>query len=145
MVETEPLPRPGGQPAPIVPGGLQQRIGSDDIGPDEVAGRVDRTVDVGFGGEVHHRIRPEFTENPVQFRPVADVGPFKPEPVRTGNLRQRFEVARVSQFVDHADPFLRLADQIPDQCGADESGAAGHQNISAVHPSTPVVMLSSYR
>src|SRR5690606_21948629 len=38
-------------------GGVQQDLGADHIGEDEVGGGEDRAVDVRLGGEVHHLVR----------------------------------------------------------------------------------------
>ena len=54
--------------------GLKQRVGADDVGVDEVRRRVDGTVDVAFGGEMHHGVRVELGKEFRDGRTVADVG-----------------------------------------------------------------------
>ena len=39
-----------------VAGGLEQDEGAEDVGLDELAGGLDRAVDVGLGGEVDDRV-----------------------------------------------------------------------------------------
>jgi len=94
-VETELPFRLFGERIEITPGRLEQRIGSDDVGLDEFAGAVDRTVDVRFGGEMHDDVGPEIREDPVQRPAVADIGLFEAVTRIGGDFRQRFEVAGV--------------------------------------------------
>ena len=59
--------------------GFQQNIGAYDIGPDEFSRAVNGTVDMGFGGQVHHMRRVKFGKHTIQFLSVADVHLFKTE------------------------------------------------------------------
>jgi 20S proteasome alpha/beta subunit len=59
MVKTEAVLPVGGQAAEMAQRLLQQRIGADDIGLDEVARRVDRAVDMAFGRQVDNDVRVE--------------------------------------------------------------------------------------
>src|SRR6185312_15836372 len=54
--------------------GLEQRIGADNIGRDEISWRIDRAVDMAFGGKMHDGIGVETGEQAVDRRAVADIG-----------------------------------------------------------------------
>ena len=65
----------------------QQRESADDVGLDEVGGIVDRAIDMGFRGEVHHIVRPVLVEQLAQRRAVADIDLREPIPITAGRLR----------------------------------------------------------
>ncbi len=58
----------------VCAGRLEQVVGADDVGLDEVSGAVDRAVDVGFGGEVHHPIGAKVIKGGGHRGGIADVG-----------------------------------------------------------------------
>ena len=62
-----------GQGVPVAAGGFQELERAGDVGADEVAGAVDRAVDVAFGGEVHDRVHLVPAQEVGHQRPVADV------------------------------------------------------------------------
>ena len=82
--------------------GFQKGIGSDDIGLNEFAGAVDRTVDVRFRGEMHDVRRLEFGENAIHRRTVADVRFFKTETRIGGNFREIFQISRIGELIHDA-------------------------------------------
>ena len=128
-MEAEGLFRVFVQRMKIFPGGFEQGIGPDDIGLDEFARTVDGAVHVGFRSQVHDMGRPEIGEDPVQGFFIADIGFFEPETGIAGDLRERFQVSRISQFVDHADFMRGLPDQMTDDRRTDESRAAGNDEF----------------
>ena len=73
MVEPEIDPRIGGQTTPMVERGLQQPIGADDIGVDEVRRAVDRAVDMAFRREMHHRLDPFLAQQRRDKRGIGNV------------------------------------------------------------------------
>jgi hypothetical protein len=48
---------------PVATRGFEQDVGTNDIGFDERRRPGDRTVDMGLGSQVHHRIRLMFAEH----------------------------------------------------------------------------------
>ena len=113
---------------PIGARGLQHVVGAGDVGLDEIARPVDRPVDMGFGGQMHHRVGAVTRENPVQRGAVADIGLLEGivravgdagHVVQTGRIGQRIEV-------DHAMP---PRDRQPHHRRSDEPGAAGDQQL----------------
>ncbi len=112
---------------PVCPRGLEKREGADDVGLHERARPVDRAVDVALGGEVKHARRAVRGEEPRDLVGVADVHLFERVARIACDRRQRGEVARVGQLVDVDDGVVGVLDEVPDERGADESGAAGDE------------------
>ena len=59
------------RPTSCAQAGVEQRLGAEHVGHDEVGSAGDRPVDVGLGGEVDHRVVPG--QGRVEHRRVADV------------------------------------------------------------------------
>jgi hypothetical protein len=68
---------PGSTLVEIRAGCLQQRVRPDDVGLNECAGPVNRTVDVGFGRQVHHCVRRMARENGFERAGIANIGLLK--------------------------------------------------------------------
>ena len=73
MQEAEGVAPRGLEPAPIAQRFLQQRERADDIGLNELAGTVDRAIDMALRGEIHDRMRLVPIEQCAQRQPVADI------------------------------------------------------------------------
>src|SRR3954453_21480610 len=112
-----------------VPRRLQQHEGAEDVRRDEVAGVLDRAVDVGLRGEVDDRIAA--LDRRAGGVAVGDVGFDQLEAV----LRQPAEVlaaAGVGQLVEHPHGVIGVFGEAePDVVRADEAGAAGDQELHA--------------
>src|SRR6185312_7910155 len=119
------------EPVPVAPGGVEQREGPGDVGPDELAGTVDRPVDVRLRRQVHHGVGAMLLEDPGDLRGVADVDLFEVVAGVVPGLGQRGEVAGIRQLVDVDDLGLGLADELADHGRPDEAGAPGQQNLHA--------------
>ena len=52
---------------------MEEGEGADDVGRDELAGAVDRAVDVRLGRQVHDGVGAMLLEDPGDLRGVADV------------------------------------------------------------------------
>ena len=76
MLEAEARAGLGVERAPVGEGGLEQRVGADDVGVDEGRGAVDRAVDMAFRCEVQDGVGPRLGEDRVERRPV---GPSEPK------------------------------------------------------------------
>ena len=115
-----------GEAIPVPPRGLEQRVGADHVGLDELGRAVDRAVHVGLGGEVHHRSRAELPKYLVQASSVADIDLVEPIARRLRDRAQRLEIAGISELVEVGDLVRRAVDQVPDHCRADETGSASN-------------------
>ena len=74
VMKAKPLPPIRGQGIPVGESRLQQRVCTDDVGIDELAGAVDGAIDVRLGGEVHHDVRLVLCEDSVKRVAVYYVG-----------------------------------------------------------------------
>jgi hypothetical protein len=83
------------QAAPVPQRFLQQREGADDVGLDELAGPVDRAVDMAFGREIHHCVRLVCLEQFSQLVALADAGLLEGVARMAGRTEQRSEVGRI--------------------------------------------------
>ena len=84
--------------------GLEQDIGADDIGVDEFGGAVDRSVDVTFGREMHHRIGIEARKNLSDSQTIADIGAAELIARMALHRSKRGEIAGIGQLVDDQAP-----------------------------------------
>jgi len=122
MVETEILRRAIGC---ISARGFEQRVRSDDIGLDKCAGPVDGTVHMGFGGEVHHRIRFVFDH---QARHRCEIANILLREAIAWIVRDHGDIVRIGrigQLVDIQHVVARC-NRPANHCGADKAGAAGN-------------------
>ena len=100
-MEAERLLARVGQRAPIAQRRLQQREGSDHVGLDELAGAVDRAIDMAFGGKMHHGVRLIALEQLAHLRRVGDIGAHEGVARIVRHRRERIEIARIGELVDH--------------------------------------------
>ncbi len=117
-----------GQAAPVPGRLLQHHIGPDDVGLHEGLGRLDGTVDVTFGGQVHHRVGLVGFEGMAHGATVGHVALDERIAVGALDLGQRGRTGRVGQFVE-IDHRGARTDQMPAHRPADEAGAAGDQDL----------------
>ena len=109
---------------PIAEGGLEQLERAGDVGGDEFAGAIDRTVDMRFGSEVHDRIRLDTSESLPHGLGVTDVGLDEGEAGLTFEVCERGAVTRVGELIDDRD-VVTTRDQKVGQICPDEASAAG--------------------
>src|SRR5215213_4417995 len=78
--------------------------------------------------EMHHGLGLEAFEQLAHFRAIRDIGASErvTRVVRHGH--KRVEIARIGQLVDHENLMLGISDDVAHQRGADEAGAAGHED-----------------
>ena len=134
--EAEALPRRALQATPVVGRGLEQRHRPLHVGSDEIHGAVDRTVDMGFSGEVDHRMRPRQGHDPTHGAAVADIGVFEAVVPSVQCRTQSFSVPGIGQQVHGHDRVVGFH-QPPYHAGADEARPAGHKY--SFHASSPAV------
>ena len=131
--EAEGLPRRRRQAPPVFGGRLEQRHRALDVGGHEVHGAVDRTVDVGLGREVDHRVGPRVAEDAAHRLRVPDVG--APQIVVRGlqGRAERFDAAGVGERVERHH-LLAGRHQPPHHAGADEPRPARDQELHVRSP-----------
>ncbi len=128
VVEAEGLAALGRQALPVGAGGLEQLVGADDVGLDELRRAVDGAVDVGFGGQMHDGVRLEVQQRLADPLTIGDVGLEELITRVVFHGCQRLQVAGIGQFVQVEHAVLGIENEMADQCGADESGSASYEN-----------------
>src|SRR5688572_15172284 len=99
-----------------------------DVGLDEIARRHDRAVDVGLRGEMHDVVG-RFDQRPGHRR-IADVAVHERVAGVVHHVVQVFAAPRVGQLVEIGDVPVGMGPQrIAHEIAADESGAAGYENL----------------
>jgi hypothetical protein len=114
-----------------VPGGrLQQSERPHDIGLNEWFRPEDRTIDMGLGGEMNDRVDPIPTQQVVNQRTIPDIPLNEGVPLGSRHVDKILGPTRVGQRIkiDDLDTWS-LVEQVPDEIGADETGAPGHKYI----------------
>ena len=128
MEEAELAPPRLGNPAPVLPRGIEQLEGPQNVGVDEGGGVVDRAVHVRLGGEVDDGRRAVFGDRAIDRLAVGDVAADEDVVWVAGDGFERVEIARVGQFVEIDDPRGVFGDALPDEATADEARAAGDED-----------------
>ncbi len=116
-------------------GRLQQGGGSHDVGAQEGQSAAGGGVDAGLGGQVQHCVGLVAGEDRGHGLAVADVGVFEGVAGAGLNLPDAVRVAGLGDGVD-VDDGEALAEGAADHRGADESAAAGDEDLHAHAPAT---------
>ena len=124
--EAEPRAGVGLERVVVATRDVEQRERPDDICLDERRGTIDRSVDVGLRREVAQHGRPVVAKHGAHRVTVGDVGTNERDPGMIGHARQALETAGVCQLVDDDHANRRLGEELANEVGADEPGAAGH-------------------
>ena len=108
--------------------GLEQHVGTDEVGVDERPGVVERVVVVRLGGEVHDDVR--VIDQGEHQVPIADVSVLESNPIDArGEVHL---VTGVGQRIEDGDLVLRtVCQRVVNEVGADESGASGDEHSHA--------------
>src|SRR5262245_4981438 len=93
---------------------LEQNIGADHIGIDELGGSIDRAVDMAFRRQMHDGIGIKADEGVGNSGPVADVGATELVTAVTVNRVERGEIAGIGQFVEDEHLVRCVSDEVPD-------------------------------
>ena len=113
------------------PQGVEERVRAVDVGQDELAGVVDRPVDVGLGGEMDDAL--DAGEEAPDEGLVADVAEDEFVARVVLDVAQVVEVPGVGQLVQVDDPRPRVAaEDHADEMAADEARPARHEDGLAV-------------
>jgi len=116
--------------APVFQRAVEQVPGAVDIGTDERIRIVDGPVHVALGGKVHHRRRTMFGEQALDEGGVADIAMDELVPAGV-ETHQRIGIAGVGQQIQVDDSRSRLGQDVVDEVGANEAGAACDKNRAA--------------
>ncbi len=73
MMEAESRFRVRIQPGPIGTRRFQQGVSAGNVGLDKLARTINGTIDMAFGGKVHHGVRLELGKGLLQGLPITDV------------------------------------------------------------------------
>ncbi len=130
------------EPAPVAQGFLQQRERADHVGVNELAGPVDRAIDMALGGEIHHPMRLVAIEQGAQCRPIADIDLGECVARIAGGLRNGAQVRRVGELVDVDHKGVGVVEQMADDRRADEAGSSGHEDRQAAKPHDPEFLVT---
>ena len=88
---------------------------------------------MALGGEMHHGVRREALERFAHFGVVRDVGAHEGVARIVRHGRERVEIARIGELVDHQHLMRRLADDVAHDRRADEARAAGDEEALSHH------------
>lgn len=104
---------------------FQHRVSADHVGFDKRRRAIDGTIDVAFRRQVHHYIRLILGEYPIQPGAIADVDLLEGITIAVGHHRQRLEVTGIGQLIHHHHAVAGGLDDMPHDCGTNETGATG--------------------
>ena len=107
---------------------LQQAEGAVDISTNEIAGAVNRAIDMTFSGEMNDGAWPVLVEQRADECAVADIALHEDMPRVAGQRRKIGGVARISQLVQIEHRLITARQPIQHEVRADEAGTASHQN-----------------
>jgi len=110
---------------PVLAGRFQQSVGAYDVGFNEICGAVYGAIYVAFGGQVHDGVWLVLGQYAIYFAAAADVYLLEGVAFAIAHFRQAFEVAGVGEFVQVDHFVLGVLDDVADDGGAYEAGAAG--------------------
>jgi hypothetical protein len=121
---------------PVVVGGPAFAAGFEevecplDVGPNELAWAADTSVDVAFGGEVHHEIWVELVKHRIDAVHVRDVDPAQRVVRQRLDVAQAAQIRGVGELVEIDELMLsELWHQPVQEIGADEAGTARDNDL----------------
>ena len=119
---------------PVLPCGIEQRVGADDIGLDEGRRTVDRTVDMALGGEMHDRVDGVLAQQRGDQHTITDIALDEVVARAVADRSKRGEVGGVGQLVEIDHAMVGCRDQVAADGRADEACSPSHQDIHAAVP-----------
>ena len=109
------------EPPPMRKRGLEQHISADHIGVDEIGRAVDRTIDMAFGGKMHHGIGRKVRKDACHGALVADVRGAEAEAAMAAHGIERGEVAGIGQLVDDEHLVIGVFQEVPNHRRPDKA------------------------
>ena len=107
---------------------------ADDVRLKELFGAVDRSVDMAFGGEVHHGVRLVIDERCFHRSCVTDIDLEMAVALVVCNLGNAALGCGVGHLVDIDDLVVGVVDQVTNNRRPDEAAAAGDENAHQGNP-----------
>ena len=129
------------EPPPMRERGLEQHIGADHIGVDEIGRAVDRTIDMAFGGKMHHGVGRKVRKYAPDRALVADVRGAEPELAVAAHGIEGGEVAGISQLVDDEHLVTRVFQEVPHHRRPDKSRPTGDNDLHGNSSACPLPAL----
>ena len=114
--------------APVAAGGFEQGEGAVYVGADEVAGAVNRAIDVAFGGKVDDGAGAVLGQQAVDQLAVADVALHKDVARVALERGEVLQVARVGEGIQIDHRLVAHAKPVEYEVCTDKAGAAGYEN-----------------
>ena len=114
---------------PVVTGRFQQSKGADQVGLNKGRRTVDGAVHMAFGRQVHHDIRPEFTELLSNALGIGNIRTRERIARIVGHGGQRLEITCVSQAVHDADFILGILNNMTNDGRTNKPGATGDKDL----------------
>ncbi len=116
------------QRAPVGASGFQQCERTLDVGTDEFARPLNRTIHMRLGGKMHHRPRAMLGQQGVHPRPVADVAAHE-DMARIALKRGKIiQVAGIGQIVQIDHRLASFPQPVKNKVGADKTGTASDED-----------------
>ena len=114
----------------MLAGAVEEHLRAEHVRAHEDLRVEDRTVHVGLGREVHHRVDGVFGEHALHRLGVRDVGPHEVIARVVLDVGEILQVAGVGEQVDVHDLGVGpLAQQVTHEVGAAETGPAGDEAL----------------
>ena len=117
------------QSRPIPTHCLEQAEGAHNIGLDELAWAMNGSVDMTFGGKVHHCAWLVFKQQSRNQRSVANVALHKHVAGIALQAGQGFEVSGVSELVEVDNGLALCSKPVEHEIGTDKAGTPCYKNI----------------
>src|SRR5271163_3219884 len=113
---------------PVLTRRLEQLESAVHVGPDEAPRSVNRSIDVGFGREVHNCVRLPMLDDGFDRVPIRDIAAYESVGWVGFNAAQIEEAARISQLVEHDYAPAFSGQDHPREVRSDKAGASGHDD-----------------
>jgi hypothetical protein len=113
--------------APVARTRVEQHLRSDHIGFDKRTRRIDRPIDVRFGGEMENNRGLMRCDRSRYRRRVADISDHQLMSWVVWPPTTRERIRGVGEFVERHDTIVLVRQQCPNQCATNETGPACHQ------------------
>ena len=107
---------------------FEEAEGADDVGGDEVSRSADRTIDMRFSSEVHDVSDLVIADDATDGFAVPEIHFLENVVLSAVDVREICEMSRVGEAIEIYQPSdCGLIDDVANEIGADEAGAARDQ------------------
>ncbi len=108
---------------------FQQRIGTNNIGFDEIGRPRDGAIDMALGRQVHHGIRLMQSKHPVQLTTVADIYLLANITLTGSSFGQGLQIPRIGEFVEVDHDILRVSSNVKHNRRPDKASATSDKDF----------------